>query len=171
MSLKLWLMAGLALLAGLSASVYINTVSNTEVASVVRFDEIKLQGLDGNKQDINQWQGKIVLVNFWATWCPPCLEEIPVFLSLRKEYAAAGFEVLGISIDDVSKVKQFRETMQISYPLLDGEDNGMALMHSLGNKIGGLPYSVLFDRSGKAVEIKSGPYQEQELKDLIDELL
>ena len=171
MSLKLWLMAGLALLAGLSASVYINTVSNTEVASVVRFDEIKLPGLDGNKQDINQWQGKIVLVNFWATWCPPCLEEIPVFLSLRKEYAAAGFEVLGISIDDVSKVKRFRGTMQISYPLLDGEDNGMALMHSLGNKIGGLPYSILFDRSGKAVEIKSGPYQEQELKDLIDELL
>jgi len=171
MSLKLWLMAGLALLAGLSASVYINTVSNTEVASVARFDEIKLPGLDGNKQDISQWHGKIVLVNFWATWCPPCLEEIPVFLSLRKEYAAAGFEVLGISIDDVSKVKRFRETMQISYPLLDGKDNGMALMHSLGNKIGGLPYSVLFDRSGMAVEIKSGPYQEQELKDLIDKLL
>jgi len=171
MIFKLWLMAGLALLAGLSASVYINTVSNKEVASAARLDEIKLPGLDGNKQDINQWQGKIVLVNFWATWCPPCLEEIPVFLSLRKEYAAAGFEVLGISIDDVSKVKRFRETMQISYPLLDGEDNGMALMHSLGNKIGGLPYSILFDRSGKAVEIKSGPYQEQELKDLIDKLL
>ena len=171
MSLKLWLMVGLALLAGLSASLYINTVSNTEVASAARLDEIKLPGLDGSKQDINQWQGKLVLVNFWATWCPPCLEEIPVFLSLRNKYAAAGFEVIGISIDDVSKVEQFRDTMQISYPLLDGEKNGMVLMHALGNNIGGLPYSVLFDRSGKAVETKSGPYQEQELKDLIDKLL
>ena len=171
MSLKLWLMAGLALLAGLSASVYFNTVSNTEVASVAHLDEIKLPGLDGSQQDINQWQGKLVLVNFWATWCPPCLEEIPVFLSLRKKYADSGFEVIGISIDDVSKVAKFRETMQISYPLLDGEKNGMVLMHALGNKIGGLPYSVLFDRSGKAVEIKSGPYQQQELKNLIDKFL
>ena len=171
MNLKLWLMVGLALLAGLSASLYINTVSNTEVASVAGLDEIKLPGLDGSKQDINQWQGKLVLVNFWATWCPPCLEEIPVFLSLRNKYAAAGFEVIGISIDDVSKVEQFRDTMQISYPLLDGEKNGMVLMHALGNNIGGLPYSVLFDRSGKAVETRSGPYQEQELIDLIDKLL
>ncbi len=171
MSLKLWLMAGLALLLGLSASIYINSVSNSEVSAVASLDEIKLPGLDGSKQDINQWQGKLVLVNFWATWCPPCREEIPVFLSLREKYAAQGFEVLGISIDDASKVLHYQETMQINYPLLDGEQHGMALMQSLGNNIGGLPYSVLFDRSGKVVELKSGPYQEQELKNLIEKYL
>ncbi len=171
MSFKLWLMASLALLLGLSASIYFNSVSNSEVSAVARLDEIKLPGLDGSRQDIQQWQGKLVLVNFWATWCPPCLEEIPVFLSVRKKYSAAGFEVLGISIDSVSRVLQYRKTMQINYPLLDGEKSGMALMRSLGNNIGGLPYSVLFDRSGKAVELKSGPYGEQELSDLIEKHL
>ena len=171
MSLKLWLMAGVALLAGLSASIYINSVSNTEVDSVAQLDEIKLPGLDGSKQDINQWKGRLVLVNFWATWCPPCLEEIPIFTSMRSKHAAAGFEVVGVSIDDVSKVKQFRDSMKINYPLLDGEKNGMATMVLLGNNIGGLPYSVLFDRDGKAIETKSGPYLEQELNELIDKYL
>lgn len=171
MSTKLWLMAGLALLLGLSASIYFNSVSNSEVSAVARLDEIKLPGLDGSRQDVNQWHGKLVLVNFWATWCPPCLEEIPIFLSMREKYATAGFEVLGVSIDNVSKVLQFRKTMQINYPLLDGEKSGMALMRLLGNNIGGLPYSVLFDRSGKAVELKSGPYQEQELSELIEKHL
>ena len=79
--------------------------------------------------------------------------------------------MLGVSIDSVSKVLQYRQTLKINYPLLDGERTGMALMQSLGNNIGGLPYSVLFDRSGKAVAVKSGAYQEQELIDLIEKHL
>ena len=171
MSLKLWLTAGLALLLGLSASIYFNSVSNTEAGDAVGLAEIKLPGLDGSQQDIAHLRGRLVLVNFWATWCPPCLEEIPVFLSMRKKYSAAGFEVLGVSIDSVHKVKQYRETMKINYPLLDGENSGNALMQSMGNNIGGLPYSVLFDRSGTAVAVKSGAYQEQELDELIEKHL
>jgi len=165
---KLWLLAGLALLLGLSASIYVNSSRNTEVVSGVELTAIDLPSVDGSEVDINALQGKLVLVNFWATWCPPCLEEIPVFLALRKKYAATGFEVLGVSIDSVSKVLQYRQTLKINYPLLDGEKTGMTLMRSLGNNIGGLPYSVMFDRDGKAVAVKSGAYQEQELIDLIE---
>jgi thiol-disulfide isomerase/thioredoxin len=171
MTLKLWLLAGLALLLGLSASIYINSSHNTEVVSGAELAAIELPGVDGSQVDINALQGKLVLVNFWATWCPPCLQEIPVFLALRKKYAATGFEVLGVSIDKASKVMQYRQTLKINYPLLDGEKTGMALMQSLGNNIGGLPFSVLFDRSGKAVAVKSGAYQEQELIDLIEKYL
>ena len=153
---------------GLSASIYVNSSHNTEVVSGVELAAIELPSVDGSEVDINALQGKLVLVNFWATWCPPCLEEIPVFLALRKKYAATGFEVLGVSIDSVSKVLQYRQTLKINYPLLDGEKTGMTLMRSLGNNIGGLPYSVMFDRDGKAVAVKSGAYQEQELIDLIE---
>jgi len=174
MTAKLWLMAGLAMLAGVSASLYFNTgeiVTKQDQNSAISLDQINLLDLDGNKQSLSQWQGKVLLVNFWATWCPPCREEIPVFLSLRKKFSSDGFEIVGISIDDAIKVKQYRRSMQIDYPLLDGEQSGMPLMVSLGNPTGGLPFSVLYDRSGDVVQIKTGPYGQQELQDLIEKLL
>ena len=174
MTAKLWLMAGLAMLAGVSASLYFNTgeiVTKQDQNSAISLDQINLLDLDGNKQSLSQWQGKVLLVNFWATWCPPCREEIPVFLSLRKKFSSDGFEIVGISIDDANKVKQYRRSMQIDYPLLDGEQSGMPLMVSLGNPTGGLPFSVLYDRSGDVVQIKTGPYGQQELQDLIEKLL
>ena len=174
MTAKLWLMAGLAMLAGVLASLYFNTgkiETKQEQNAAISLDQINLLDLDGNKQSLSQWQGKVLLVNFWATWCPPCREEIPVFLSLRKKFSSDGFEVVGISIDDANKVKQYRRSMQIDYPLLDGEQSGMPLMVSLGNPTGGLPFSVLYDRSGDVVQIKTGAYGHQELQDLIEKLL
>ena len=174
MTAKLWLMAGLAMLAGVLASLYFNTgeiVTRQDQNAAISLDQINLLDLDGNKQSLSQWQGKVLLVNFWATWCPPCREEIPVFLSLRKKFSSDGFEVVGISIDDANKVKQYRRSMQIDYPLLDGEQSGMPLMVSLGSPTGGLPFSVLYDRSGDVVQIKTGPYGQQELQDLIEKLL
>lgn len=174
MTAKLWLMAGLAMLAGVLASLYLNTgviETRQDQNAAISLDQINLPDLDGNKQSLSQWQGKVLLVNFWATWCPPCREEIPVFLSLRKKFSSDGFEVVGISIDDANKVKQYRRSMQIDYPLLDGEQSGMPLMVSLGNPTGGLPFSLLYDRSGDVVQIKTGAYGHQELQDLIEKLL
>ena len=174
MTAKLWLMAGLAILAGVLASLYFNTgeiETKQDQNAAISLDQINLLDLDGNKQSLSQWQGKVLLVNFWATWCPPCREEIPIFSSLRKKFTSDGFEVVGISIDDANKVKQYRRSMQIDYPLLDGEQSGMSLMVSLGSPTGGLPFSVLYDRSGDVVHIKTGPYGQQELQDLIEKLL
>ena len=168
MTSKSWLILGLALLAGVAASIYIRSAPEDEVNSPFFLGHTELADLDGEKQTLKQWQGKVLLVNFWATWCPPCLEEIPLFLSLRKQYAASGFEVVGVAVDDVKKVIKFRDTHQINYPLLNGEQDGMALMASYGNSMGGLPFSVIFDRSGKAVHYKTGPYKQQELRDLIE---
>jgi thiol-disulfide isomerase/thioredoxin len=168
MTPKLWLIAALSLLTGLVISFYLNSVSDTEEISHLRLDDISIPDLTGNTQSFQQWQGKLVLVNFWATWCPPCREEIPLFLSLRKKYSAAGFEIVGISIDEVSKVMQYRDAMHIDYPLLNGQQQGMSLMASLGNRTGGLPYSVIFDRNGNVIDLKSGAYKQQELVKLIE---
>jgi len=167
---KNWLFAGLALLAGVAASYYI-TGSDREAQSGISLEQIKLPDLNGNRQSLTQWQGKLLLVNFWATWCPPCREEIPIFLSLRKTHLDHGFEVVGISIDSVQKVLEFRDSIGIDYPLLDGEKNGMSLMVTLGNRLGALPYSVLFGRNGKAVYFKSGKFSRQELEELIENYL
>jgi len=174
MTAKLWLMAGLAMLTGVLASLYFNTgeiETKQDQNAAISLDQINLLDLDGNKQSLSQWQGKVLLVNFWATWCPPCREEIPVFLSLRNKFASVGFEVVGISIDDANKVKQYRDSMRIDYPLLDGEEKGMSIMMALGNPSGGLPFSILYDRSGNVVHSKSGPYEQQELQSLIEKYL
>ena len=167
MTARLWLVAGLALLTGVIASIVVNTTLDKDDAVAVSLEQIELPDLNGKKQSFKQWQGKVLLVNFWATWCPPCIEEIPIFLELRKQYSSAGFEVVGIAIDDAEKARTFGESMQIDYPLIFGQSEGMTVMANLGNRIGGLPYSVLFDRSGNVVNTKSGPYSKAELAELI----
>jgi len=166
---KNWLFAGLALFAGVAASFYINSLSDKEEPSAaIRLEQIELPDLNGNSHALAQWQGKLLLVNFWASWCPPCLEEIPIFLSLRKKNLDDGFEVVGISVDSVQKVLRIRDSIGIDYPLLDGEKDGLSLMANLGNHTGALPYSILFDRKGIAVHFKAGQFSHQELEELIE---
>ena len=168
---KNWLFAGLALLAGIAASFYINALSDKEEQSATRLEQIELPDLNGNRQSLAQWQGKLLLVNFWASWCPPCLEEIPIFLSLRQKNLDDSFEVVGISVDSVQKVLRIRDSIGIDYPLLDGEKGGLSLMENLGNHTGALPYSILFDRKGSAVHFKTGQFSHQELEELIESYL
>jgi thiol-disulfide isomerase/thioredoxin len=171
MSSKTWLIVGLALLAGIATSLYMRSVTEDEETEFILPASTELADLDGNLQPLRQWQGKVLLINFWATWCPPCLEEIPLFSSLRKQYAAAGFEVVGVAVDEISKVIEFRDAHQVEFPLLNGEQDGMSMMSIFGNAMGGLPYSVLFDRNGTAVHYKTGSYSRQELQDLIEKYL
>lgn len=165
---KYWLLAGLALLAGIAVSLYINSPAPAKQGSSdIRLEQIKLPDLDGNLQPLAQWQGKLLLVNFWATWCPPCREEMPLFVSMRNKYKKKGFEVVGISIDSVQEVRMFRDSLGIDFPLLDGEKDGLSLMATLGNRLGALPYSVLFDRNGNPVHYKSGEFKRDELQKLL----
>ena len=171
---KNWLYAGLALFAGIAVSFFSSTgIDKQEPSpeSSIKLEQIELPDLSGNHQSFTQWQGKLLLVNFWASWCPPCLDEIPIFLSLRETHQGDGFEVAGISIDSGQDVIAFRDSLSINYPLLDGEEKGMALMASLGNRSGALPYSVLFDRNGNAVHFKTGKFSHQELQKLLEKYL
>lgn len=165
-----WLLIGsalVALLVGFYASNRLNNEPDTAPADIT-FEELVLPDLSGGMQPLDKWNGKLLLINFWATWCPPCIEEIPLFMRLRERYADRGFEVIGIAIDDEQKVRNFQDQHSISYPVLLGGDNGISLMQRFNNRLGALPFSVLFDPQGKAVHFKPGAFSEQELEALIN---
>jgi len=132
---------------------------------------IPLPDLTGRTRQISEWQGKVVLVNFWATWCAPCREEIPMLVSLREEYVANGLEIVGIAVDSVSNVSEYVSKYKISYPVLVADAGGIDLMRKLGNAAGALPYTVVLDRRGVIVSRTVGILRKKEVEHKIKELL
>jgi thiol-disulfide isomerase/thioredoxin len=112
--------------------------------------------LSGKTRRLAEWKGKIVVCNFWATWCPPCREEIPMLISVSEKMGPKGVEVVGIAVDFAAKVRSFVRDYKISYPVLLAGDNGIDLMRAAGNGVGGLPYTTFLDRQGRIVHEKLG---------------
>lgn len=110
----------------------------------------------GATQSLNQWRGKVIVVNFWATWCPPCREEMPELSAFQEQYRSRDVVVLGISTDDVAKIREFAKTSPTTYPLLSGDFQAMALAESLGNNKGILPYTVLLRPDGSVANAYLG---------------
>ena len=129
-----------------------------------------LVDLVGQSRKLSEWQGRILMCNFWATWCAPCLEEIPLLIAAREKYASAGVEIVGIAIDNPYKVIDFTASFKISYPILIAEANGLDLMRKLGNSAGGLPYTVVADRQGNVVHRKLGVLKQQDLDRILGPL-
>ena len=122
-------------------------------------------------QPLAQWQGKVMVVNFWATWCPPCIAEIPEFIKFQNKYAKQGVQFVGIAIDQKSKVETFAKETGMNYPVLLGDLAGIDLARRIGNKEGGLPYTVIIDRSGKIVTTQLGTLSPAKLEEIIKPLL
>lgn len=108
-----------------------------------------LPDLEGKLHSAEQWHGKVVVLNFWAPWCPPCRKEMPALIELQQKYAAKGVTVVGITVDTTDNAQNFVDTLDINYPILIGEDKGITLAQSLGNTVGVLPYTVVLDRQGR----------------------
>ena len=123
--------------------------------------------LNGKMRRLAEWRGKVLVCNFWATWCAPCREEIPLLLEMRRKYGLGGVEIVGIAIDNAAKVRQFSASFSISYPVLLAEADGLDLMRRLGNSSGGLPYTVIADREGGLVHHKLGALKQPELDGLL----
>lgn len=130
-----------------------------------------LPDLDNRPRSLSEWQGKVVVLNFWATWCPPCRKEIPAFNKLQKKYAAKGLQFVGIAIDDKTAVKKFLEIIPIDYELLVGDANAIEIAKTYGNLSGVLPYTIIIDRQGKIVSITEGALSEREAEQAIRKLL
>lgn len=126
---------------------------------------------DGVKQALSQYHGKVIVLNFWATWCPPCREEMPELSELHQEYQAKNLVVLGIAIDELSQVKTFTQDTPVSYPLFAAEEEGMGLSSGLGNDKGVLPYTVIINSDGQVTKTYFGritkPLLETTLKPLL----
>ncbi len=131
-----------------------------------------LPDMAGNKHNLNEWRGQVIVLNFWATWCPPCREEIPMFIALHEDYKDKGLSIIGVAIDQRDAVGDYRDTLHISYPILIDEGGTMPIiMHQYGNFAGVLPYSVIIDRDGKIQNRKLGAYTREELEPMIKNLL
>lgn len=127
--------------------------------------------LAGIRQPLSRWRGKVLVVNFWATWCPPCREEIPEFVKLQSKYGAQGLQFVGIAIDETAKVQAYSDQMGINYPVLVGDLDAVALSQATGNRLGGLPYTLVLDRSGKIVATELGGLSTAKLEATLKPLL
>jgi len=127
--------------------------------------------LDGRAQPLEQWRGKVLVVNFWATWCPPCLKEIPEFIRMQARLGDRGLQFVGIAVEAQEKVAPFAAKMGFNYPVLVGGLDAVELLRTLGNTHGGLPFTVVFDRSGTLAGTELGGLDEAKLTRVIEPLL
>ena len=119
---------------------------------------------EGGEVALAALRGRPLLLNFWATWCPPCLKEMPLLDQFQREHAARGWQVLGLSVDSTAApVREYLARLPMSFAIgLAGVD-GIDLSRALGNANGGLPFTVVFDRRGALVQKKIGPVHADEL--------
>lgn len=128
-----------------------------------------LPDADGEEQPLKQWLGKPVVVNFWATWCPPCVKEMPDLEELHQKYPGVHF--LGLAVDTAVNVRKFNEKVQVSYPLLLIGHGGIERMRTMGNRAGGLPFTVVYDARGQVSETILGQVEPAKLEKIIQGLL
>lgn len=123
-----------------------------------------LNDLSGQPQSLAQWKGKALLVNFWATWCAPCVQEMPELSALANEEAGKRFNVIGVGIDSPSVMSEFAAKHNIKYPLYVGGMGGTELSRDFGNPSGGLPFTVLIGADGQVKKTYLGKLKFDELK-------
>lgn len=120
--------------------------------------DFSLPGLDGEVHSLANWKGRVIMLNFWATWCAPCEAEISDFISFQKEYQAAGLQIVGVGMDEERKLRNVQRTLEINYPILVADPvRNSKLMSRWGNSSGIVPYTVVIDRDGRIKFIHSGP--------------
>ena len=119
---------------------------------------------DGAALAMQSFEGKPLLLNFWATWCPPCVAELPLLNNFFKEQKAKGWQVLGLAVDQPSAVRTFLGRAPVDFPIGMAGLGGTDLSRALGNLTGGLPFTVLFDAKGRVVHRKMGQISPADLQ-------
>ncbi len=126
---------------------------------------------DGVLRNSSEWDGKILVLNFWATWCPPCKKEIPEFIRLQSEFTDHGVQFIGIALQKAEEVQDFVREIGINYPILTGELDVIDLATKLGNRTGALPYTVVVDKNRKITLVHRGAITYQQAQDAIRSVL
>jgi peroxiredoxin len=134
--------------------------------------DIQYPDLSGTPQNLQQWRGKVLLLNFWASWCSPCLAEIDHLIEYQDKFAAQGLQVVGLGIDEPRKLKNVQRSLQINYPVLAADQReSRSLLKAWGNTTGMIPYTLIFDKQGKIVRAQRGIIDEQIFDTLVKPLL
>ncbi len=134
--------------------------------------DFALEDTDGVKRYLSEWEGKVVALNFWATWCPPCRDEIPHFVALQERYQDNGLQFVGITLQQADEVRDFLAEFNVNYPTLIGGFGALHLAKALGNDSGSLlPYTVIVDSNGLIAFTKLGALSLSEAESVIQSLL
>lgn len=151
--------------------------NNEEVAAAAQAQlnqkavNFSLQDLDGNNHEFSEWDGKIRVLNFWATWCPPCRKETPMFVEMQEQLGDKGLQFIGVAIDEKQKVQDFMDTFGVNYPMLIGTDDAIEVAKQYGNRFGALPWTVIINREGTIVHTQGGEMTRQKAESIIHPLL
>ena len=133
--------------------------------------EFSFKDLDGAQRNSSEWKGKVLVVNYWATWCPPCRKEMPLFIETQKTYGDKGVQFVGIAIDDPHMVQDFVDVFDISFPILIGNADAIKLSNRMGNRFDSLPFTAIFDQTGKTRYIQAGEMTREQLNKQLIPLL
>jgi thiol-disulfide isomerase/thioredoxin len=145
--------------------------ATTAVPVPVTRPVFSLADRDGKKRSITEWDGKTLVVNFWATWCPPCRREIPMLKALSAGRAAQEVVVIGVAVDFRDQVLAYADKEGINYPLLIGEDDGLDAATAFGLGSMGLPFTVFIDNRGRIVTIHLGELHAEQANLIVDTVL
>ena len=161
----------------LGSGLYFGRDSSAPLTADVRGKEatpllgISLADTKGVEQPLAQWKGKVLVVNFWATWCVPCREELPEFVKAQQELGDRGVQFVGIAIDQPDKIDAFAAELHLNYPALVGGYGAIELSKAMGNRLGALPFTVIVDRAGRVAHTQLGPLKEANLRGILGQLL
>lgn len=174
-SLKLCIATAAAL--SVSTSVFMPVAAaqaeNVRPVNKVRaLPSLILNDLDGTEHNLYDWRGKVIMLNFWATWCGPCQIEIPYFIKYQQNYAGQGLQIIGVGLDEAQKLRNYVRTLGINYPILRADpEQQYELLNQWGDPSGALPYTVVIDRAGRPVFMQAGIFNEETFEMIVKPLL
>lgn len=145
------------------------SAANSEVLDVV--PDFSFRDIDDEYRHGNEWKAKILVINFWATWCPPCREETPMLVELQEQYQSQNVKFVGIAIDDLEPVRDFADTYGINYPTLLGDTQAIALSKRLGNRFEGLPFTVIAAPGGRILMRHTGGIKRSQIEPVLQDAI
>ena len=165
-----WIVIGIAAAIGLAGGVFIGVErSRAAQRAIDTLYATSLPDLESRPQAFSQWKTKTLVINYWATWCEPCREEIPALTRMQAKYSSKSVQIVGIALDSPDKVQAFAKSYGINYPLFIGGMGMMDLMHAQGNDIGALPFTVIVSPGGVRARTHLGALSEPQMESLIAE--
>jgi thiol-disulfide isomerase/thioredoxin len=132
--------------------------------SIDQLWQLQFDTPEGRKLDMQSFKGKPLLINFWATWCPPCVEELPLLERFYRQNKAKSVQIVGLAADKPEAVRAFLKKLPLTFPIGITDLSGIALSKSWGNLAGGLPFSVMLAADGHVMQRKMGKLSDEDLK-------